>query len=149
MTFGEILLKFASPVLGALGGLGAAAWKATSRVTHLEHGLELVNKSLEGLRVSEKEARASLSSGFSLAMAQQRDDLEEKVKELKEELETLDESFTQYTRSSVHDFANNEDFRRFMEDWQKQCHHIQRTLGQIEGLVKRDTLLMTTQTPRG
>ena len=73
-----------------------------------------------------------------------------KVEKLKkEELEKLDESFTQYTRSSVHDFANNEDFRRFMEDWQKQCHHIQRTLGQIEGLVKRDTLLMTTQTPRG
>ena len=148
----DIIKVILAPAFGILGGWITSSLKTTNRVSTLEKDLKgLTDKQKEDLAELKKEHKEKLETlrqGFALTIENQKNNLEEKVDELKEDLNALEKSFHDYTRASHHDFTNNEEFRRFTEEWQKQCHNIQRTLGQIEGMYRRETLILSRQPPQ-
>jgi hypothetical protein len=145
----DIIKTVIGPAFGIIGGWVTASLKTTGRVTNLEKDLgDLARKYKEERDESKREYKEKLeamSKGFQLALETLKHDLGEESDELKKDLNELEKSFNTYTRNSHHDFTNNDEFRRFTEEWQRQCHNIQRTLGQIEGMVKRETLISSRQ----
>jgi hypothetical protein len=139
----DIAKTVLAPALGIIGGWVSASLKIATRMTLLEKDVEkLEKKQKEDHEKLEKDHGAritSISSGFQLALASQKNDLDEKIVLVRTDLDELERSYNSYTRSSHHDFTNNEEFRRFTEEWQRQCQKIQRTLGQIEGMIQRET----------
>jgi hypothetical protein len=129
---------FVSPAIGIVGGWVTAAWKSTNRVTILEKTVADLLK---------KQAEDSVRYAADLKSLKQ--DLEKKHEDLREDVKELDDAFDKFARESASDFANNEQFQRFIEEWQKQCLKIQRTLGQIEGMLHRETMILPKQTREG
>lgn len=125
----DIALKVGAPVLGVVGGWVTAAWKATGRVTDLEKGLD-------ALKRGNREELDRLIGAWRLEFQHQKEEVAEKFSDLREQVKDLRDSFDRFTRSSHHDFADNEAFVRYVEEMNRQWKTVERTLGQIEGWMK-------------
>lgn len=115
LTIGK---NFGLPVVGALGGWIATSMGVKGRVQKVEAGLTALRK------------------GWRLELDSARNDTEDKLDELKKQLNELQKQFQEWQRESS-SFASDEEMSRFIEETQKQWQLIQRTLGQIEGMMKR------------
>lgn len=117
--------KLAIPLLtGALGFLGATR-RFFVRVDKLE-------KDFAGLLVTQTAHAASIKKGVEEIKAE----LLEKIKELKEELEELDDAFEKFQRTSSATFADDSEMSHFMQEQHQRWETVQRTLGQIEGVLR-------------
>lgn len=125
----ELAKTLGAPLLGVVGGWITSALKATSRVTALETEVGSLRK-----YVTEEIGR--VAAGWRLEFEHQKQDQAEKVKELKEAVKAIQESFDRFTRASHHDFADNDAFIRYVEEMNRQWKTVERTLGQIEGWMK-------------
>jgi chromosome segregation ATPase len=143
----EIARTFGIPLLGAVGGWITSTLKATSRVTALEKGAVdqkkaydndkiIEEKRIEKYERSIKEQFENLIKSWKLELQSQKEDGQKDVNELKKQLKEVEDSFTRFTRNSHHDFANNEEFARYVEETNRQWKVVERTLGQIEGWMK-------------
>lgn len=143
----EIAKTFGVPILGAAAGWITSALKATSRVTTLEKDLGEMMKRFKEYKDAEekriekyeheiKERFENLTRAWKLELVSQREDGQRELGTLKEQLKDAVESFNRFTRSSHHDFANNEEFARYVEETNRQWKVVERTLGQIEGWMK-------------
>lgn len=114
----EIGKNFGLPVAGAIAGWIFTSMKVKDRIRKVEQGLTALRK------------------GWRLELDSMESDTEEKLNELKKQLKELQDSFHAWQRQSS-SFASDEELNQFIKEQQDQWQAIQRTLGQIEGMVKR------------
>jgi hypothetical protein len=147
----EIAKTFGIPLLGAVTGWISAAWKATSRVTSLEVDYEKYKKNnkeaFDEYKKTVREEFVSLIAAWKLEITHQKQDVNEKITELKTEVKELRDSFDRFTRASHHDFADNEAFTRYVEEMNRQWKAVERTLGHIEGWMKAQSKHPSTFPP--
>jgi len=130
MDLGTIAEKFAVPVFtGVTGFVGAAL--------NFKRRIELLEESVKKHQDTLKEELANLKSAWRLEIDDLKEDLQEKLKELTRELKELDATFHRFCRASNVDFADANEMKDFIEEQGRQWQQIQRTLGQIEGLMER------------
>jgi gas vesicle protein len=123
---------FGLPVLGAAAGFIATSYAVRTDVKQLK---ALVSALKKGWRLefeSHKEESVKKHK-------EQKEEIEKKYKELKDQLKEVEENLNKWQRESSHSFASDEELNRFIEDQQRQWQLIQRTLGQIEGWMKRNS----------
>lgn len=109
---------FLLPVIGAVAGFIATSYAVRTRVKNLEKNL------------------ATTKKGWRLELETLKGDLEKEQEELKKKLREIEDKFHNLQRESS-SFASDEELSRFIEDQQRQWQAIQRTLGQIEGMLRK------------
>jgi dynactin complex subunit len=114
----EIGKNFGLPVAGAIAGWIFTSMKVKDRLRKVEQGLTALRK------------------GWRLELDNTEAETQEKFEELRLQLKELQEKFHSWQRQSS-SFATDEELARFIKEQQDQWQAIQRTLGQIEGMVKR------------
>ena len=130
MDLATIAEKFAAPVLTGVTGFVGAALNFKRRIDDLE-------KEFKAHQDTVKTELANLKSAWRLEIDDLKEELTAKIKELTAELKDLDNTFEKFCRASNADFANADEMRAFIEEQGRQWQQIQRTLGQIEGLMER------------
>jgi chromosome segregation ATPase len=122
--------KLAAPVLTGVTGFVGAALNFKRRIDELEKDFKRHQEAI-------KEELTHLKSAWRMEIDDLKDELTAKIKELTAELKELDDTFERFCRASNADFANADEMRAFIEEQGRQWQQIQRTLGQIEGLMER------------
>lgn len=115
---GKAVKDFVLPILGAVAGFITTSYAVRTRVKNLEKSLSTTKK------------------GWRLELESLKADLEKKQVETEKKLKETEEKLNNWQRES-HSFASDEELSRFIEDQQRQWQAIQRTLGQIEGMLKK------------
>jgi Tfp pilus assembly protein PilO len=110
--------SFGLPVAGAVAGWVFTSMKVKDRVRKLEQGL------------------VALRKGWRLELDSHKEEATAMAEALKKELKELEEKLETFQRESK-SFASDEEMNRFIEETQRQWQQIQRTLGQIEGWMKK------------
>lgn len=141
LDWGQVAEKAIAPVVTGVGGFIGAALNFKRR-------LEDIEKDFTKYKDAVKEEFENLKKAWRLEMDSLKEELQGKLKELDTELKELDDSFTRFQRASNADFADAEEMRHFIEGQQRQWQQIQRTLGQIEGLMERVGNLPPAPPPR-
>lgn len=121
MDFIEALKEakdFVIPIAGAVAGFIATSYAVRTRVKNLEKNL------------------ATTKKGWRLELETLKGDLDKDLEEYKKKLRELEEKLHNVQRESS-SFASDEELSRFIEDQQRQWQAIQRTLGQIEGMLRK------------
>jgi len=117
--------KLGIPLLtGAAGFLGATR-RFFTRVDKLE-------KDFANLLLAQSTHETSLRK----SVEEVKVELLAKIKELKEELEELDDAFEKFQRTSSATFADDTEMSHFMQEQHTRWETVQRTLGQIEGVLR-------------
>ena len=119
MDLVAIAKDFGLPLLGAIAGFISTSYAVRSDVRNL------------------KTAVANATKGWSLQFRSHEKDIKEKLDALQKQVDEMEKSFHLFQRESSHSFASDEELSNFIEDQQRQWQAIQRTLGQIEGMLKR------------
>jgi hypothetical protein len=136
VEFLEIAKLVGPPVLGGIVGIVSGYLKSSARVTALETWKESHEKAFKDYKLEIDKRFENLNSAWKLEFADQKEEFERRVSELKREIKELDDAFDRFARASHHDFADNEEFTRFVEEMHRQWKVVERTLGQIEGWMK-------------
>ena len=121
---------FGLPLLGACAGFIATSYAVRTRVENLE-------KNLEGTKTGWRLELDVFKAEITGKQKEAKEELEKKYRELKEKLEEVEQNLNSWQRESSHSFATDAELTRFIEEQQRQWQAIQRTLGQIEGMMKR------------
>ncbi len=116
----EVVERIAAPVLTAVGAFIGAAFRFTKRITDVETKFESAQKS------------------WREEMDGHQDEVFAKIKVLEAQLKEYENSFDTF-RDSSHDFAKDSELARFIMEQHEQWQTIQRTLGYIEGLLKKSS----------
>lgn len=130
MDLATLAEKLAAPVLTGVTGFVGAALNFKRRIDELEKDFKRHQEAI-------KEELTHLKSAWRMEIDDLKDELTAKIKELTAELKELDDTFERFCRASNADFANADEMRAFIEEQGRQWQQIQRTLGQIEGLMER------------
>lgn len=129
MDFGSALEKVVVPGLAGLAGLVGSALGFKHRLATLERDFERYKETI-------KEELETLKKAWRMELDDHKDDITDKIVELKKGLAEIEDNFEKFARASHHDFARDEEFTKFVEEVNKQWQQVQRTLGQIEGLIQ-------------
>lgn len=113
-----ILQYVGAPVVTALGGFVGAGLS-------FKHQLETLKTSLETFKTS-----------ITKEVGEHKVDVEKKIVELKGQLAGIEDSYEKFARDSHQNFAKDEELTKFMDEVNRQWQQVQRTLGQIEGLMQ-------------
>lgn len=128
IDWGALIDKGAAPTLAAVGGWVGAALRLRERMGTVEKDFDAlrlaVGKQISEFKDEQKKHLEKVESQF-----------EKKLEELREEFEEYERSLGQFRASST-DFAKDAELAHFIEEQQRQWQTIQRTLGQIEGMLK-------------
>lgn len=133
MEFFDVLKAakdFGLPVLGAVGGWLVTSYAVRSRVEKLE-GSHSDHKT----QIESRFAR--VETDITAKQRELKEALEEKHKELKDQIKELEDQMNKWQRESAHSFASDHELNAFIAEEQRQWQAIQRTLGQIEGMLKK------------
>jgi chromosome segregation ATPase len=121
---------FGLPVLGAVAGFVATSYAVRTEVKQLKSRVATLTK---GWRLEfdnhKEDARTRRE--------EHEEELEKKYEDLKKQLKELEENLHRWQRESSHSFASDSELTNFIQDQQRQWREIQRTLGQIEGMLKK------------
>lgn len=122
--------SFGLPVLGAVAGFVTTSYGVRTRVKNLEKTLGILKRAwrmdFDTFKTNQVDRQRELKAA-----------LEQKYEELKEKLEEIEENLHAWQRDSSASFASDDELNRFIEEQQRQWQAIQRTLGQIEGMLKK------------
>lgn len=121
---------FGLPLAGAIAGFIATSYAVRSDVKQLKSRVATLVK---GWRLEFDTHKEDAKT----RREEHEEELEAKYKELKDRLKELEENFHQWQRESSHSFASDSELTNFIQDQQRQWREIQRTLGQIEGMLKK------------
>lgn len=136
----ELAKVIGIPIFGALAGWITGAVKIAGRLTTLETDFEKYKKNnkeaFDDYKKTVKDEFEKLIAAWKLELTHQKEDVTEKITELRTQVKELRDSFDRFTRASHHDFADNEEFTRFVEEMNRQWKSMERTLGHIEGWMK-------------
>lgn len=142
MAIGERLIL---PALTAVGGWVSSLARYSSRLSSVEDDV----KSLEGTK-GDHESRlhvletkhASVEDDIRVHRQMSEQDhaelqafVDKKIDELHARMSEFEENFNRFKDNSS-SFAKDDVLMRFIEEQQRQWQQIQRTLGQIEGVIK-------------
>ncbi len=120
---------FGLPLLGAVAGFITTSYAIRTDVKTLK-------KNYSSLKAGWKLEFETYKKETLLKQAKADEELEEKFAELEQALEELEKKFHAFERNS-NSFASDLELTNFMQEQQRQWQTIQRTLGQIEGMMKR------------
>jgi gas vesicle protein len=121
---------FGLPLLGAVAGFVATSYAVRTEVKQLKQRVSALAK---GWKLEFEE----LKDETEKKNTEYEKDLEKKYKELKDQLKEMEDNFHRWQRESSHSFASDSELTNFIQDQQRQWREIQRTLGQIEGMLKK------------
>lgn len=148
-------------VVAALAGGGSSilttALRVAKRFTKLEEGMEEIKDELASIKkeqANHKEKFLTLPQGFKLELISLRQELEEEIEDnvdaalrmTKPEFTTLEEQKrrlenierqVERLRNEQSLFLKTEVFASFTEEQARQWYELQRSLGRIEGSLKR------------
>ncbi len=125
-----LLKNYGLPVAGAVSGFVATSYAVRTRVKNLERIVTSLKKGWR-LEIDQfKTDQAARAKDF-------REELEKKHNEYKQKLERLETEFNVFQRNSASSFATDEELSAFIQEQQNEWKRIQRTLGQIEGAMKK------------
>lgn len=122
--------SFGLPVLGAVAGFITTSYAVRTDVKNL-------SKTLNVLKKTWKMDFETFKANQSEKQKETREVLEKKYEELKEQVEEIEKNLHAWQRDSSVSFASDDELNRFIEEQQRQWQAIQRTLGQIEGMLKK------------
>lgn len=125
MEWTHVAKDIVIPIGSATVAVLVTAFRLASRFTTLESGFAGLKKTFEDTQ-----------KAWKLDLDTFEGEVEEKIKELRRELEQTEDRLARFRDSST-DFAKEAELARFIEEQQRSWKEIQRTLGQIEGALKR------------
>lgn len=151
-TTAALIEKFAAPVLSGAFGFGGAALRFYLRIRKLEADIKAAGLRLESYalmqttlgqqmadmvkrveiieRVEVAKSIETLRSGMRLEINSHRGELEEMLQDIRSTIRSVEDS--------SHDFAKEAALAQFMSQQQERWEKVQRTLGQIEGFLRRE-----------
>lgn len=129
MDFLELAKNFGIPAVGA-----AAGWLTTSAIA--KYKVDRIESDLKSFKEDVGKRLDALKDDLEKADEDFKKELEKKHAELLREIKEIDDDFEKFARASNHDFAKDSELARFMEEEQRSWQAMNRTLGQIEGMLK-------------
>jgi uncharacterized protein YPO0396 len=130
VDWGSVVVeKVAAPALTAVGGFVGAALRFQRRLKTIEDDFEAFRTKVVGDLES---ARTSWRGD----LADHKAELEEKICELRQKLERIEDGLHKFQKESTFDFAKDAELVKFIEEQHREWKQMQRTLGQIEGMLR-------------
>lgn len=121
---------FGIPALGAVAGFVVTSFGVRTEVKQLRGRVASLAKNWKIDFDNHKEDAKTRRE-------EHEEELEAKYQELKKQLKELEDNLHRWQRESSHSFASDSELTNFIQDQQRQWQAIQRTLGQIEGMLKK------------
>lgn len=125
----SVAKDFGLPALGAVAGWVTTSYLVRGRVKRLEQSVTALKK---GWRIELDTHKEKTDESTEKL----KTELSRIYKELKEQLKEIEDRIQDWQRESSTSFARDDELTRFIEEQQRQWQAIQRTLGQIEGMLK-------------
>ena len=116
------------PAVGGLVGYLSSAKLAA-------HRLKTVEDDLKEYRTLQKVELESIKKALKFDLEAHKGEVQDKLKELKNQIDELEDVVESFQRASNHEFAKDAELNKFIEEQQRLWQSIQRTLGQIEGMM--------------
>lgn len=155
MDFLQLLKDYGPSVLSGAGGFGGAAFRFYQRINSLAKQVKNFDQKLDGYVLQQTSIGTQLAGilrrldmleqyeieqkigaqiddlkrAMKLEIDSHRDDLETMIREVRANIRTVEDS--------SHDFAKEAALAQFMSQQAQRWEQIQRTLGRIEGFLKR------------